>query len=434
MAAGLADYLREFGYDTEIATGGAEALARVSGSAFDVVISDLKMDGVDGMMVLDAVRRQDVSIPVFIMTAFGSIESAIEAVKRGAYHYFSKPLKSDEVRLFLDRAVEHRRLQLAQSHLLREVQDCFGADTLDGDSGSMRQLSELIDKLADSKASVLVTGESGTGKELVARTIHARGVRRTRPFVPVNCAAIPATLMESELFGHERGAFTGASRPRAGLAAEAAGGTLFLDEIGDLPLELQPKLLRLLQEGELRPVGSSSVRHVDVRVIAATNINLSKRVTDGEFREDLFYRLSVVPVHIPPLRERRGDIPLLAQRLLDKIRARTPRVAHVELTGEAMEALLRYDWPGNVRELGNALERAATLCSGNRVAADDLAFLQSGSGVSASANASDVLMSLREVERRHIERVLRHVEGSKVRAAAILGVDPSTLYRRMKKE
>ncbi|OGQ81934.1 MAG: sigma-54-dependent Fis family transcriptional regulator [Deltaproteobacteria bacterium RIFOXYA12_FULL_58_15] len=430
MAEGLGDYLRDHGYTVDTATSGAEAIEIFSRTAFDAVISDLKMKNMDGLELIDAIHAVDSKTPILIMTAYGSIENAIEAIRRGAFHYFSKPLKTEEVRIYLQRAIDHRRMEVSHAQLLRDIQERYTFESMIGRSTVMRRIFDLIDRVTDSPVCVLITGESGTGKELIARAIHFRGVRRERPFVPINCAALPAPLIESEIFGHEAGAFTGANKPRAGLAVEASGGTLFLDEISELPLELQPKLLRLLQEGEIRPVGSDKTRQVDIRILAATNANLDAAVKAGRFRADLFYRLNVVPVLVPPLRERAEDVPILAERLLQRAVSQNPMLSAKRLSAEGVEFLLGHDWPGNVRELENAMERAATLCTNDIICPCDLAFLSPPSGAAPLASLTESMPTLRELESRYINHVLANVNGSKIRAAAILGVDPSTLYRR----
>jgi len=432
MAEGLAEYLRGHGYTAQAAAGGAEAVQMFAASPFDVVITDLRMTGMDGMGVLEAVHKVDPGVPVFIMTAYGSIENAIEAIRHGAFHYFGKPLKVEEVRIYLERALQHRRMEISHSKLLRDIQERYTFESMVARSSLMRKVFDMIERVASSPACVLISGASGTGKELVARAIHFRGDRARRAFVPINCAAIPANLLESEIFGYEAGAFTGANRARAGLALEAAGGTLFLDEVGELPLELQPKLLRLLQEGEVRALGSDKPRQIDVRMIAATNIDLEARTRTGGFRSDLYYRLNVVPIHMPTLRERPEDIPILAEKLLQRAVEANPRLIAQRLSAEAVDVLLGYSWPGNVRELENAVERAATLCKGNVIEAEDLRFLRAEPTTAPMHAAMEKLPSLRDLESQYIDHVLLHTEGSKVKAAAILGVDPSTLYRREK--
>ncbi len=434
MAAGVGDFLRERGYDTAVASSGAEALRMIAGSTFDVIMTDLRMKGVDGMDVLAASKAADPDVPVLIMTAYGTIENAVEAIKRGAFHYLTKPLETRELAVFLERALAHRKNEISRRQMLRDIQERYTFASMIGRSQSMRRMFELISRVADSSASVLITGESGTGKELVARAIHFRGPRAERPFVPVNCAAIPAPLLESELFGHEAGAFTGAQRPRAGLAVEASGGTLFLDEVGELPLELQPKLLRLLQEGEVRPLGANATRRVDLRVVSATNVDLAEQVSAGRFRKDLYYRLNVVPVEIPPLRDRTEDVPILAERLLQRVSKENPRIRAARITSDATDRLVRYPWPGNVRELENVIERAATLATGDQITAEDLRFLEGFGNAEPLEDAMRTWPTLRELEGRYIRMVLDRVGRSKSKAAQILGVDPSTLYRREGKE
>ncbi|MBI5507508.1 MAG: sigma-54-dependent Fis family transcriptional regulator [Deltaproteobacteria bacterium] len=432
MAEGLADYLGDHGYEVDTAVNGRDAVQMLSASSYDALITDLRMKDLDGMDVLHAAHERDPRLPVFIMTAYGSIENAIEAIRRGAFHYFSKPLKTEEVRIYLERALSLRQFERSHSSLLKEIQERYTFESMVGRSSSMRRIFDLVDRVADSPAAVLITGESGTGKELIARAIHFRGARKDGPFVPINCAAIPATLIESELFGHEAGAFTGAHKPRPGLAVEAHGGTLFLDEVGELPLELQPKLLRVLQEGEVRPVGSDKTRKVDVRILAATNTDLSDSVKAGRFRPDLFYRLNVVPIEVPPLRQRQEDIPILAERLLQRAIAANPRLRARQLSAPAVSVLLGHSWPGNVRELENAVERAATLCTGEIIGDADLKFLAAEAQQDPLQQVMVDLPPLRDLEARYINYVLDRTGGSKVKAAAILGVDPSTLYRREK--
>ncbi|MBN1962985.1 MAG: sigma-54-dependent Fis family transcriptional regulator [Deltaproteobacteria bacterium] len=430
MAIALGDYLRDHDYIVETATTATQAIESFSHYAFDAVITDLRMKDVDGLGLLDAIRTMDAKVPVFIMTAYGSIENAIEAIRRGAFHYFSKPLKTEEVRIYLERAINQRRMEVSHAQLLRDIQGRYTFESMVGRSAAMRKIFDLIDCVADSQSSVLIAGESGTGKELIARAIHFRGIRRQKPFVPINCAAIPAPLIESEIFGHETGSFTGANRPRAGLVIEASGGTLFLDEVGELPLELQPKLLRLLQEGEVRAIGSDKTRRVDVRIVAATNANLSNGVKNGKFRADLFYRLNVVPIEVPPLRERREDIPILTERLLQRILTQNPRILAKRISIAAVEILVSYNWPGNVRELENAIERAATLCRDEEITAEYFSFLNPTTTTSTWRDYMEKMPTLRELEDQYIDFVIEKTQGKRVKAAAILGIDPSTLYRR----
>jgi two-component system response regulator HydG len=431
MARLLADQLGEAGYAVTVKTSGAEAIAAMRTDPLDLVITDLRMGGTDGFDVLDAVRAVDPSIPVLIMTAFGAIDTAIEAIKRGAYHYLTKPFRLDEVVLFVGRALEERRMRADYQSLQRALGERTRVSGMIGRGPAMQALFDLVERVARSGAPVLIRGESGSGKELVARAIHQEGERARGPFVPVNCTAIPATLLESELFGHLRGSFTGASGPRRGLFVEADGGTLFLDEIGDMPAELQAKLLRVLEDGEVRPVGADATRRVDVRLIAATNQDLEARLRDGRLRADLFYRLNVVPVRVAPLRERLEDLPLLADHFLRQARSRNPRAVLEELTPDAVSALARHPWPGNVRELENLIERLVVV-SDRRAA--DRQMVEEHLGGAAPAHplaaAQREMVSLRRLEDEYIAWVVARCGGNKTRAAEILGIDVSTIHRR----
>jgi two-component system response regulator HydG len=353
-------------------------------------------------------------------------------MKRGAYHYLTKPFRLDEVLLYVSRAVEERRLRVEHRELKRQVATRTGLGSLLGHSAPMRTLYELVERVAWSQAPVLVRGESGSGKELVARALHTEGTRRQGPFVAVNCTALPHALLESELFGHLKGAFTGATTARRGLFVEADGGTLFLDEIGDMPPELQAKLLRVLEDGEVRAVGADGSRSVDVRVIAATHQELEARVKEGRFRADLFYRLNVVSLRIPPLRERTEDIPMLAEHFVAQARARNPRSPVTALAPEVVAALVRMPWPGNVRELENLVERLVVLGSQPTV---DLALLRLHASVGAPephplAAAHEQVVPLRQLESEYIAWVVARCGGNKTRAAELLGIDVSTIHRR----
>jgi two-component system response regulator HydG len=430
MARLLGDKLREEGWRPRVVDSGKAAIEALAASVPDLVITDLRMPDVDGMDVLDAVRAIDTELPVIIMTAFGEVETAIEAMKRGAWHYVVKPARLDELALHANRAVEHRTLRRVNRQLRVESRSSMSA--LVGKSTVMRELYALIDRVALSSAAVLIRGESGSGKELVARSLHDAGPRRERPFLAINCTALPESLLESELFGHTRGAFTGATSARAGLFVEASGGTLFLDEIGDMAPTLQAKLLRVVQQGEVRPVGSDESRAVDVRVIAATHQDLEQRVSEGTFRQDLFYRLNVVPVSVPPLRERLGDIPMLVDHFLAAARGRNPHSSVVRLTSEIVTALTRYPWPGNVRELENLIERLVVVGTTPEIGVSELAAI----APSVHGNQErfslprDRLATLREVEEEYIAWTIERCGGNKTKAAEILGIDPSTLHRR----
>jgi len=433
MAETIANDLRRAGFDTQVSDNGARALELFGKDPVDVVVTDLRMRNVDGMDVLDGVKRIDATVPVVIMTAFGGIDSAVEAMRRGAFHYVTKPFELDVLLSLVERACRERALARENALLRQSLHENAASQRLIGQSVPIRQLRALIERVAGASSPVVISGETGTGKELVALAIHADGPRADRPFVAVNCAALPEPLLESELFGHTRGAFTGAAQNRRGLFVEADGGTLFLDEIGDLPLPLQGKLLRVLQSGEVRPVGSETVRTVDVRCISATHKDLATLVERSEFREDLFFRLDVLRVPVPALRERPDDIPALVDHFLRKSRERSTRSALVGFEPEAMDFLTSYGWPGNVRQIENLIERLVVTTSSPLARSEDVKH-----ALGAVRNIDPVMallqkpMRLQELEDRYIEGVLEKVGGSKPRAAEILGVDPSTLYRREK--
>ncbi len=430
MARLLADRLGEERWKAGVVESGKAAIESIAASVPDLVITDLRMADVDGLDVLDAARATDPELPVIIMTAFGTIETAIAAMKRGAWHYLVKPVRLDELVLHAKRAIEHRALRL-ENHLLR-VQTRHGMAALVGGSRSMRDLYALVERIALSSSAVLIEGESGTGKELVARALHGAGLRRERAFVAINCTALPESLLESELFGHTRGAFTGATAARAGLFVEANGGTLFLDEIGDMPHALQGKLLRVLQQGEVRAVGSDESRTVDVRIVAATHQDLERRVAEGTFRQDLYYRLNVVPVRVPPLRERLEDVPVLVEHFLATARSRNPHSPVQRVAPEVVTALSRYPWPGNVRELENLIERLVVVGTAPEITIGDLTSLAPGivGGQDRFSLPRDQLATLRDVEEEYIAWVLEKCGGNKTRAAEVLGIDPSTIHRR----
>jgi two-component system, NtrC family, response regulator HydG len=433
MAQTIANDLEAAGFETDVAGSGAAALERFARDPADVVVTDLRMKSIDGLDVLSGIKRADPAVPVVIMTAFGGIESAVEAMRRGAFHYVTKPFALDTLRALVERACRERALSRENALLRRTLRTNAAAQQLLGESPPMRQLRALIERVAGAASSVLITGETGTGKELVALAIHAESPRADRPFVALNCAALPEHLLESELFGHARGAFTGASQSRRGLFVEADEGTMFLDEIGDLPLPLQGKLLRVLQSGEVRPVGSETSRTVDVRCVAATHKDLSVLVDKGLFREDLFFRLDVLRLPVPPLRERSEDIPALVEHFLRRSQTAASRSVLAGFEPEALELLVRSDWPGNVRQLQNLVERLVVTASAPLA---QLADVERAIGPVREPDPIAPLLrrplTLEELERRYIAGVLARVGGSKVRAAEILGLDPSTLYRREK--
>jgi len=428
----LAEMFGDAGYRVWDAPSADAALEISREREIDVVLSDVNMQGKSGIELVGELRRVRAETPVVLMTAFGSIASAVEAMRAGAFDYITKPFDRDAALLTIERALEYRALEEENRRLRLAVDKTSALGDLIGASVVMRDIFALVRKIAHSRASVLVTGESGTGKEVVARTIHFHGSRAQQPFLPVNCTALPEGLLESELFGHVRGAFTGAHAAKRGLFEKASGGTLFLDEIGDMSLPLQGKLLRVLQDGEVRPVGGTQSTKVDVRIIAATNRDLLKEMDGGGFREDLFYRLNVIPIHIPPLRERPDDIPPLVEAFLhkhspDRRRSVSPR---------ALAWLKAQNWRGNARELENAVERALALTDTAELRVEDLR-AHDGRGEPEIdptgrllESAAESLLSLRDLEERYIDQVLRRTGGNKVRAAAILKIDRKTLYRR----
>jgi two-component system response regulator HydG len=407
------------------ARSGREALAALKGGEFGAVLTDLVMDEVDGLALLRAALEAQPGARVILMTAFASLETAIEAMRQGAYDYLTKPFKLGEASLAVQRALEDRRLREENRRLRAQVEERFRLDALLGRSRAMQAVFERIRAVSDGDASILLLGESGTGKELAAHAIHHGSARQRRPFVAVNCTAIPENLLESELFGHERGAFTGADRARRGLFAEAHGGTIFLDEVGDLPPSVQGKLLRVLQDKAVRPLGGAQEIQLDVRVISATNRDLQALLAEGKFREDLFYRLAVIPIRLPTLRERPEDIPMLAAQFLERAAAAQGK-RFEGFDDEAQAWLLQHRWPGNVRELENVVERAATLARGPHITRADLGIEFTGT----SGLELGVRPTLAELEDRYVRRVLEETKGDKAAAARILGVSVRTLQRR----
>ncbi|HEX2569856.1 MAG TPA: sigma-54 dependent transcriptional regulator [Polyangia bacterium] len=433
MAETIADYLGGRDFHTESATGGKAALAALRRRPFDAVLTDLRMDDVDGLDVLAASLKDDPARPVLMMTAYGSIDGALEAMRRGAYHYLSKPFKMEEAVLWLERALSDRGLRRENEQLRKLVEERHGFHNLIGKSPVMMQIYDLLGRASPTTLPVLIQGESGTGKELVARALHFGGPRAQAPFVAINCAALPEALLESELFGHAKGAFTGAIESKKGLFTEADGGTLFLDEMGDLPLALQAKLLRVLEDGVVRPVGGGE-RKVNVRIIAATNRDLAMAVQERRFREDLYYRLHVILIHLPPLRARREDIPLLIDHFAAEFARQHPEAPPRELSSEVLRRLVELPWPGNVRELRNVVERLLLLARGRRIELRDVAqLLPSPGGQENFGPIQNEIVPLRVMTRRYIEWVLGQTQGNKVRAAQLLGIDASTIYRILAK-
>ena len=433
----LSVFLRDHGYEVRAVSNGEDALKELAARDFDLVLSDVRMPRMDGLTLLSEVQRLHPHVTVIVMSAYGSHDTAIEAMKAGAYDYVSKPFKPDEVLLVLQKAAEREKLLRENRRLRGELAAGWRVDNLVGGSEAMADVLRQVRKVAPAKATVLLTGESGTGKELVARAIHDLGPRASFPFVAVNCGAIPAHLIESELFGHVKGAFTDASRDKKGLVAEADGGTLFLDEIGELPTQLQVKLLRFLQEEEVRRVGDVRSDTVDVRVIAATARDLSSAVAAGDFREDLFYRLNVVAIRLPALRERPGDVEDLARHFLarfSRLRAGTPLTG---ISAEAMDALKAWRWPGNVRELEHAIERAVVLAEGPNVLEEDLPeTVRNRPAPAAAAELPEESLSLDRAKRALEERIIRaalvKTGGNRTRAAELLGISYRALLYKIK--
>jgi DNA-binding NtrC family response regulator len=428
----LAEELEDAGFEVEAAGGAASGLERARARRFDLVITDLRMPEMDGFDLIRGVGALPEAPHIVMITAFGSIETAIRAVKLGAYDYITKPFEIEELLLVADKALDARALNSKVKRLQREVEERYGFGNIIAKSASMRDVVALVTRIATSTASVLVTGESGTGKELIARAIHFNSARANGAFIPVNLAAVPEGLIESELFGHKKGAFTDARADRSGLFVEADGGTIFLDEIGELALPLQAKLLRVLQEHEVRPLGATKNQRVDVRVVAATNKNLETMLADGSFREDLYYRLNVIHLDLPPLRSRPEDIVPLAEHILVQLGGRQTPPRRMRLSPEAQQLLLAYHWPGNVRELMNVLERGVALCQGELIADDDLPpQVREKRPADFLGAAVARRMTLAELEREFIERVLEDEAGNKTRAAQRLGLDRKTLYRKL---
>jgi DNA-binding NtrC family response regulator len=419
------------GYETSAAANGRQALQAAAAAPFDVVLTDLKMPDLNGLELLAELLRAHPGLDVVFMTAHGSIDSAVEAMRRGAFDYLTKPLEKDELLVVLRRAMERRHLVRENRMLHEQLRDRFGLDNIVGAHGSMQDVFRTVHKVAASSSTVLIYGESGTGKELVARALHQLSGRRAQPFYAVNVAALPESILEAELFGHEKGAFTGAEARKIGLFEQASGSTLFLDEVGDLKLDLQVKLLRALQEREILRVGGTARVAIDVRIVAATNHDLEQAVRQGRFRRDLFYRLNVIPIALSPLRERRTDIPALAEHFL----ARHSAGRKQGFSAEAMRALVAYDWPGNVRELESAIERAVLLGDEAQIVHADLP-LAVRAGISATPAVTDLEIpdggiDLEQLETALIRKALDKAGGNVTRAARLLGLSRRTLQYRL---
>lgn len=433
MRSILRRLLETEGYEVVTADSAEAGLAAFGENDISVTLTDIKMSGMDGLELLDHLKTIDADALVVIITAYSSVDSAISALRKGAYDYVTKPFVNEDLLQTIKNAIQQRELFRENRALRRELSQKYTFEEIVGKSESLQKIFALVQKVANTNANILILGESGTGKELIARAIHLNSGRSSQPFLAVNCGALPESILESELFGHVRGAFTGAVGDKKGLFRSASGGTLFLDEIGEMPIALQVKLLRALQEHEVTPVGSAAPVKFDARIIAATNKDLAEEVTAGRFREDLFYRLNVIEMSIPPLRERREDIPLLAKHFIAKT-SRSQNAAEKSIPREVVAALTNYSWPGNVRELENAIERAFIL-SEESIDIENLpAKVRAEAGRSyPSHDDENFRPTLDEMERRYLMETLQSVEGDKAKAAGILGIDLSTLYRKLKR-
>jgi DNA-binding NtrC family response regulator len=419
------------GYNVSTADCGEAALEQCDRESYDLVLLDLKMPGMGGIKALSRLKEMDPGITILIMTGYPSIETAVRAIKLGAYDYITKPFTPDALRFAINRALERKHLIIENQHLRHQLKAKNETDVIIGQSQAMRDIYELVRRTAPTDSTVLITGESGTGKELIARAIHTYSLRDEKEFITVDCSALVETLLESELFGHVKGSFTGAIQAKYGSFELANGGTFFFDEIGNLSHDIQAKLLRVIQEKEIKPVGSERTIKVDVRIIAATNKNLRQAIAKKTFREDLYYRLNVVPIHISPLRERKEDIPLLVHHLLKKFnRKRETPITRVE--PETMKLLVGHEWPGNVRELENAIERALILEDGDTLLPRCFPWFVEHKQAKAMATTGKVY-SLEELEKQHIERVLKETKGHRGQTASLLGIDRKTLYQKIKK-
>lgn len=435
----LSIMLKREGYHVATASDGEEAIRLVNREIFDLAITDVKMPRLSGLEFLRVIKEVAPQTIVLMITAFASTESAVEAMKEGAYDYLTKPFKVDEVKLIIKNALEKKRLQTENSLLRKELTVLSGIENIIGKSKAMKKVFEIVRKIADTNSNILISGESGTGKELIARAIHFNSTRKDKPFVTINCAALPETLLESELFGHMKGSFTGAIANKEGLFEMADGGTILLDEIGETPASIQVKLLRVIQEREFRRIGGLKDIKVDVRIMAATNIDLDQAVMDGRFREDLFYRLDVIRIHIPPLRERTEDIPLLAHYFLDKFKRSLGREVN-GFTPEAINLLMCYEWRGNVRELENVIERAMAMAGGDPIRADDLKEYIQKPSISKEAlpssipdNGIDLEGIIEEVERDMLVKALEKANWIKTKAAKLLHLDFRSFRYRLEK-
>lgn len=430
----LLKLLRGWGYEVIEADDGAVALEEVRRKSFDLILMDIRMLHISGIEALEQIKIINPSLPVIIMTAYASVETAVNALKKGAYDYLTKPLDFDELKISIEHATEHNRLKKENENLKVRLGEQFDRQNLIGQSPSMVKLLETIAQVAPTEATVLIAGESGTGKEMIANAIHYNSPRKEAPFIKINCAALTETLLESELFGHEKGAFTGAERRREGKFVQAQGGSLFLDEVSEMSKAMQVKLLRVLQERELIRVGGADLIKVDVRVIAASNKDLKGEIQKGNFREDLFYRLNVISLNVPPLRERKEDIPMLVQHFLQLFTMRNDKTIK-GFTPQAMEKFLSYSWPGNIRELMNAVERAVVLARTDFLDAEDIALMTGNHAVTGGQESDQrsLRLSLEDVEKKSILDALNNCGGNKSEAARQLGITRKTLRAKLQK-
>ena len=433
MADVLRDVLTEAGYRVLSASSGKEALTHVKEQDPDLLITDLRMSGMSGHQLQIELKRIAPSLPVIIITAFGSIPTAIESMKLGAFDYLTKPFGNDELLLVVSRALEDCKLRQEVRRLRSELARSYGLPNIIATDPKMIAVLGMIEQIADSSASVLITGESGTGKDLIARALHFSSARCAGPFIPINCAAIPESLIESELFGYVKGAFTDARQSKTGLFVAARGGTLFLDEIGEMPTLLQAKLLRAIEDKRIRPLGAIEEASIDVRIVAASNTDLDKAIAEGKFRSDLYYRLATVTLAVPALRERPQDVALLARHFLIRASAEAGKTVR-ELDPDALACLMRYRWPGNVRELQSAMQTGVILCRDSKLGVKDLPARVAGGGVPSAKILEDVVqrrLSLDQLEREYVRAVLESVNGNKTEASVILQIDRKTLYRKL---
>ena len=422
----LKDWLMEDDYEVGLAASGEDAVSMAQTKNWDVILLDLKMPGMDGLEALKRLKKMMPEAEVLMMTAFATIDTAVQAMKEGAFDYLVKPFDPDEIEMHIKKIVEHKELVLENILLRQKLEEKYQYDEIIGKSGAMQEVFELITRIAPTDSTVLITGESGTGKELIAQAIHGNSTRCYMPFIAVSCGALPDSLLESELFGYEKGAFTGAEHTKKGRFEMADKGTLFLDEIGDISLKTQVDLLRVLQQKEFRRLGGEEVIKVDVRILAATNREIQKAIRENRFREDLFYRLNVISIHVPPLRERKEDIPLLVETFIRRYCLEMNK-EEVKIAPTALKLLLDYDWPGNVRELENVIERALVIGQGKEIAADDLPFSRKELGPEKFPK------SLKIMEQMHIERILEETDWNISRAARELDIDRQTLYNKIEK-